>query len=147
MLAALIEMVPELEDFGTKKRTLEILQYIQLPILGIRNQDGVLPRATWKPGAIQLPACLGLGEPSWPLQPLAQPSTYYRLSGCNCPLYWELLFLGPHLQHVEVPRLGVESELQLLAIATATATAMWDPSGIFMDAYTTAHGNAGSLTH
>ena len=36
-------------------------------------------------------------------------------------------FLGPHLRHMEVPRLGVESELQ--------------PS-----TYTTAHGNAGSLT-
>ena len=35
------------------------------------------------------------------------------------------LFLGPHLQHVEAPRLGVESELQPLAhtIATASATA------------------------
>ena len=35
-------------------------------------------------------------------------------------------FLGPHLQHVEVPRLRVKSELQLLAYTTATAT--WDPS-------------------
>ena len=31
-------------------------------------------------------------------------------------------FLRPHLRHLEVPRLGVESALQLLAIATATAT-------------------------
>ena len=31
------------------------------------------------------------------------------------------LFLGPHLQHMEVPRLGVESEQQLPAYATATA--------------------------
>ena len=31
-------------------------------------------------------------------------------------------FLGLHLGHTEVPRLGVESELQLLAYATATAT-------------------------
>ena len=31
------------------------------------------------------------------------------------------LFLGPHPQHMEVPRLGVESELQLPAYATATA--------------------------
>ena len=31
-------------------------------------------------------------------------------------------FLGPHLQHMEVPRLGVESELQLLAYTTAMAT-------------------------
>ena len=37
-------------------------------------------------------------------------------------------FLGLHQWHIEVPGLGVESELQLLA-------------------YTTAHGNAGSLTH
>jgi len=29
-------------------------------------------------------------------------------------------FLGPHSQHMEVPRLGVESELQLLAYTTAT---------------------------
>ena len=33
-------------------------------------------------------------------------------------------FLGPHLWHMKVPRLGVESELQLLAYATATQ----DPS-------------------
>ena len=37
-------------------------------------------------------------------------------------------FLGPHSQHVEVPRLGVELELQLSA--TATATAMPDPSRV-----------------
>ena len=32
------------------------------------------------------------------------------------------LFLGPHPWHMEVPRLGVELELQLLAYNTATAT-------------------------
>ena len=37
-------------------------------------------------------------------------------------------FSGPRLRHMEVPSLGVEWELQLLA-------------------YTTAHSNAGSLTH
>jgi len=36
------------------------------------------------------------------------------------------VFLGPHPQHMEVPRLGVESELQLPAYATA----MPDPSHI-----------------
>ena len=36
--------------------------------------------------------------------------------------------MGLHLQHMEVPRLEVESELQLPAYATATAT--WDPSHI-----------------
>ena len=38
------------------------------------------------------------------------------------------VFLGPHLQHREVPRLGVKSELQLLAYTTATA--MQDPSHV-----------------
>ena len=31
------------------------------------------------------------------------------------------VFLGPHLQHIEVSRLGVKSELQLLAYTAATA--------------------------
>ena len=43
--------------------------------------------------------------------------------------YFLLFFLrAVHLWHTEVPRLGVQSELQLLT-------------------YTTAHGNDGSLTH
>ena len=51
--------------------------------------------------------------------------------------YWHYLviapvifffFLGPHLRHMEVPRLGVELELQRLAYTTATATR--DPSHI-----------------
>ena len=39
-----------------------------------------------------------------------------------------LCFLGLHPWHMEVPRLGVELELQLLAYVTATATATWDLS-------------------
>ena len=39
-----------------------------------------------------------------------------------------LPFLGPHPWHIEVPRLGIESELQLLAYTRATA--MRDPSCI-----------------
>ena len=31
-------------------------------------------------------------------------------------------FLGPHPWHMEVPRLGIDLELQLLAYTTATAT-------------------------
>ena len=47
------------------------------------------------------------------------------------PFIWFCLFvcfclLGPHLRHVEVPRLGVQSELRPLA--NATATARQDPS-------------------
>ena len=37
-------------------------------------------------------------------------------------------FLGLHLCHMEVPRLGVQSELQLPAYIIATA--MWDPSRV-----------------
>ena len=40
---------------------------------------------------------------------------FFALQGCTCG-------------HMEVPRLGVESELHLLAYTTATA--MWDPSRI-----------------
>ena len=42
--------------------------------------------------------------------------------------FFFFFFLGPHLRHIEVPRLGVESELQLPAYATATATQ--DPSRV-----------------
>ena len=52
-------------------------------------------------------------------------------------------FLGPHLQHMEVPGQGIESELQLQAYATGTA--MPDPSA--SATYTAACGSAGSLTH
>ena len=38
------------------------------------------------------------------------------------------VFLGPHPQHLEVSRLGVESELQPQTYTTATTT--WDPSHI-----------------
>ena len=38
------------------------------------------------------------------------------------PFFFPFFFFGPHLQHMEVPRLGVQSELQLLACAADTAT-------------------------
>ena len=47
-------------------------------------------------------------------------------------VFWFFVFFffsGPHPQHMEVLRLGVESELQLLAYATATAT--WVLSRIY----------------
>ena len=40
------------------------------------------------------------------------------------PFFWEGFFLGSHLQHMEVPRLGAELELQPPAYTTVTA--MWD---------------------
>ena len=52
-------------------------------------------------------------------------------------------FLGPHLQQIEVPRLGTELELQPLAYTAATA--MPDPSSICDIHYS--YSNARSLTH
>ena len=53
-------------------------------------------------------------------------------------------FLGPHLWHMEVPRLGIELlELQLQAYATATVM----PDLNCVCEYTTALGSARSLTH
>ena len=58
----------------------------------------------------------------------------------NCTFFF---FSGPHLRHMEVPRLGVKSELQLQAYTIATTT--WDLSRFAT--LTTAHLKAGSLTH
>ena len=44
------------------------------------------------------------------------------------PFLFLIVFLRPHQRHTEVPRLGVKSELQLLAYDIATATQ--DPSHI-----------------
>ena len=62
-------------------------------------------------------------------------SVLLRVSGFQSPhhLGWLLLFcfvcfLGLHLWHMEVPRLGVKLELQLLAYTTVTATS--DPSRV-----------------
>ena len=48
-------------------------------------------------------------EPQWEL---SEKYYYYFFFFC---------FLGPHLQHMEVPRLGAKSELQLPTYTTATA--------------------------
>ena len=49
--------------------------------------------------------------------------TYFLLFVCFC-------FFSAALKHMEVPRLGVEMELQLPAYATAIAIATQDPSCI-----------------
>ena len=49
----------------------------------------------------------------------------YIVQHRECNIYFLSFFLGLHLWHMEVPRLGVESELQLPAYTTATA--MPDP--------------------
>ena len=52
-----------------------------------------------------------------------------RALGAHLSSHFFFCFLGPHLQPVEVPRLGVQSELQLPVYTTATATP--DPSHVF----------------
>ena len=51
----------------------------------------------------------------------------------KCAFYLFVFFffffsLGPHLQHMETPRLGVKLELWMMAYARTTAT--WDPSHV-----------------
>ena len=54
-----------------------------------------------------------------------------ELSGSQlCDTQQTFCFLGLRLRHMEVPRLGVESELQLPACITATATATPDLSHV-----------------
>ena len=55
--------------------------------------------------------------------PLSPPNSLFSSSSSS---FFYFVFLGSYLWHMEVPRLGVELELRLLA--TATATAMQDPS-------------------
>ena len=43
-------------------------------------------------------------------------------------MFIQKMFLWPHLQHMEVPRLGVESELQLLAYANARSELYLQPT-------------------
>ena len=47
------------------------------------------------------------------------------------------VFSGPHPWHMEVPRLGVQSELQRPVYATATA--MWDPSLVYNPHHSSQH--------
>ena len=51
-----------------------------------------------------------------------QPQAYLVSGEPDFNVFNSVLFLGSHLQHLEVPRLGVGAELKLLAYATATAT-------------------------
>ena len=70
--------------------------------------------------AEESPVLLPEGSSFWPRTP--------RYLGVSYVLPFFFCFLGPHLQHMEVPRPGVKLELQL-------------------PAYTTAHSNDRSLTH
>ena len=51
-------------------------------------------------------------------------SVNYKIDFSLLSCLLSFCYLGPCLHHIEVPRLGVQCELQLLAYATA----VWDPS-------------------
>ena len=58
-------------------------------------------------------------------------------------LFFFFVFLGPHLQYMEVPRLGVESELPCRPTLWPQQYGIWAMSMT----YTTGHSSARSLTH
>ena len=66
-------------------------------------------------------------------------NSFYLLS------FFFFVFLGLYPQHMEVPRLGVESELQLWPTPEPQPQPHWIQAT--SSTYTTAHGNAGSLIH
>ena len=57
--------------------------------------------------------------------------------------FFFFFFLGLHLQHMEVPGLGVKLKLQLRPTSQPRKHRIWASSAT----YTTACGNAGSLTY
>ena len=63
-------------------------------------------------------------------QVLISSSIFCLLFFVFCFVVVAVVVLRPALQHMEVLRLGVKSELQLLAYTTATATATGDSSHI-----------------
>ena len=73
--------------------------------------------------------------------------TYFNFNFFFC----FFVFLGLHLWHMEVPRLGVELELQLASYVATHLHIYTHPEQCGIQAksviYTTAHSNAGSLTH
>ena len=77
----------------------------------------------WKLHVTQLCSLTVLAQIGLGAQQNCGISLNYVLLLCFTYLLTYLLcfFLGPHLWHVEVPRLGVKAELQLPAYATAPA--------------------------
>ena len=72
---------------------------------------------------------------------LGEKTSYNKMIKYPCTNFF--FFLGPYPRHMEVPRLEAESELQLLSYVTAAACGIQAESGN----YTTAHGNAESVSH
>ena len=74
----------------------------------------------------------------WRTHPCSNDATFFVTA-----FFFPFCFLGLHLWHTEIPRLGVESELQLPAIPQPQQHQI---QALSVN-YATAHGSAGSLTH
>ena len=61
---------------------------------------------------------------------IKDPLHFRKLEIRTALFFFFFHFLGPHLWHIEVPKLGIEAKLQLLAYST-TATDTQDPSHIW----------------
>ena len=92
-------------------------------MLSVVSQPGLCMCLTLSPVFSRLPKPF-LQEPLPSSSLLSQIMVFAEFGGfCLFFVFW-----GPHLWHMEAPRLGVELELQPLAYAAATA--MPDPSHI-----------------
>ena len=68
------------------------------------------------------------GTLTMPLEPKGRLLGGHAMTGGFFFFFFFFAFLGLHQRHMEVPRLGVKSDLQLPAYTIATA--MQDPSSI-----------------
>ena len=108
-----------------------------------RARDGTCPTAVACSTVVTIPdlqPSLLQGKPCWhaffkslrectkkqqdicEVAPFLYFSQFFKYSFCLFVCLFVFCFLGPYSWHMEVPRLGVESELQLPAYTTATAT-------------------------
>ena len=107
----------------------------------------------WAASATYAAACSNAVSLTHWVRPEIGPASSQRLHWVSNPLNyngnsWNLLFfffvfLGPHTQHMEVPRLGVEWSYSCWPIPQLQQCQIWASSAT----YTTAHSNARSLTH
>ena len=111
-------------------------QLVATWILNHWARSGIKPTSSWTSG--------------WVLNPLSHNGNSKRVYS----FYFYFLFfvfLGLHLLHMEVLRPGVQVELQMPAYTTAIAMPDPQPQQHQIQAtsatYTTAYGNAKSLTH